>query len=74
MLSLSVSVFSSVPFFSLRERGSKKFQGSFKGISWKFKECPKKVFRMLQGSFKGISKKIKGWFNEVLSGLQAFLK
>ena len=47
------------------ERSSKKFQGSFKGMSRKFKGCPKKVFRMLQGSFKGISRKIIGYLNEV---------
>ena len=56
------------------ERSSKEFQGSFKGISRKFKGCPKKVFSMLQGSFKGISKKIKGCLNEVLSGFQGFFK
>ena len=39
------------------ERSSKEFQVSFKGISRKFRGCPKKVFRMLQGSFKGISRK-----------------
>ena len=58
----------------LFDKSSKKFQGSVKGISRKFKGCPEKVFRMLQGSLKGISRKIKGFFNEVLSGFQGCLK
>ena len=56
------------------ERSLKKFPDSFKGISRKFKVCPKKVFRMLQERIKGISRKIKGCFNDVLSGFQGCLK
>ena len=35
----------------------REFQGSFKGVSRKFKGCPRKVFMMFQGSFKGVSRK-----------------
>ena len=43
---------------------SKKFQGSYKGVSWK----------LFQESFKSVSRKIEGCFNWVFNWVQCYLK
>ena len=38
---------------------------SFKGVSRKFPECFKEVFRVFRESFNGVLKKFEGCFREV---------
>ena len=44
---------------------SRAFQGSFNGVSRKFRGCLKEVSRVFQGSFEGVSRKFQGCFKDV---------
>ena len=47
---------------------------SFKGASWKFQGCFKKVLRLFIENFMGVSRKVKGCFKEVSRVFQGRFK
>ena len=59
---------------------SGKFLKCFKGVSWKFQEFSKRVFRVLQDTFKCVSIKVQGCFKkdwrvfQWISGFKGCLK